>query len=65
MPTGTMPIICTAISTNLPAEKGRDSQNAELDKLAMLQGEKHNLDTPKLQACMKAQDDKAVRASMH
>ena len=48
----------------ISAEKGRDSQNAELDKLAMLQGEKHNLDTPKLQTCIRAQDDKAVRASM-
>lgn len=47
------------------AEKGRDGQNAELDKLAMLQGEKHNLDVPMLQACVKAQDEKAVRASMH
>ena len=26
--------------------------------------EKHNLDVPKLQACLKAQDEKAVRASM-
>ncbi len=46
-------------------EKGRDGQNAELDKLATLQGQKHNLDVGKLQACVKAQDDKAVRASMH
>ena len=44
--------------------KGRDGQNAELDKLATLQAEKHNLDVPKLQACVKAQDEKAVRASM-
>jgi protein-disulfide isomerase len=46
-------------------EKGHDGQNAELDKLAALQGQKHNLDVGKLQACLKAQDDKAVRASMH
>jgi protein-disulfide isomerase len=46
-------------------EKGRDGQNAELDKLAALQGQKHNLDVGKLQACLKAQDDKAVRASIH
>ena len=44
---------------------GRDGQNAELDKLATLQAQKHNLDLPKLQACVKAQDEKAVRASMH
>src|ERR1700722_6446342 len=44
--------------------KGRDGWNPELDKLAMLQGQKHNLDATKLQACIKAQDDKSVRASM-
>jgi protein-disulfide isomerase len=46
------------------AEKGRDGQNAALDKLAVAQAQKHNLDSVKLQACVKAQDDKAVRASM-
>jgi protein-disulfide isomerase len=46
-------------------EKGHDGQNAELDKLATLQGQKYNLDVAKLQACLKAQDDKAVRASIH
>ena len=45
-------------------EKGRDVQNAELDKLAALQAQKHNIDVAKLQACVKAQDEKAVRASM-
>ena len=35
-----------------------------LDKLTMLQGQKHSLDTVKLQACVKAQDDSAVKASM-
>jgi len=48
----------------ISAEKGRDGQNAELDKLAGLQAQKHNLDVTKLQACVKAQDEKAVRASM-
>jgi protein-disulfide isomerase len=48
----------------ISSEKGRDGQNAELDKLATEQGQKHNLDLPKLQACVKAQDEKAVRASM-
>ena len=43
--------------------KGVENQYADLDKLATLQGQKHNLDTTKLQACVKAQDDKAVRAS--
>jgi len=43
---------------------GQEGQNAELDKLATLQAQKHNLDVLKLQACVKAQDEKAVRASM-
>jgi len=43
--------------------KGVENQYADLDKLATLQGQKHNLDATKLQACVKAQDDKAVRAS--
>jgi len=46
------------------SSKGRGGDNAELDKLAVLQGQKHNLDATKLQACIKAQDEKAVRASM-
>jgi protein-disulfide isomerase len=48
----------------ISSEKGRDAQNAALDKLATEQGQKHNLDLPKLQTCVKAQDEKAVRASM-
>lgn len=44
--------------------KVRDAENAELDKLAMQQGQKHNLDASKLAACIKAQDDRAVRASI-
>lgn len=36
----------------------------ELDKLTTLQGQKHNLDVAKLQACIKAQDQSAVKASM-
>ncbi len=44
--------------------KGRDGWNAELDRLASAQGMRHNLDLAKLQACVKAQDEKAVRASM-
>ncbi|MBI3644462.1 MAG: thioredoxin domain-containing protein, partial [Acidobacteriales bacterium] len=43
--------------------KGPGARNATLDKLATAQGRKHNLDATKLQACVKAQDDKAVRAS--
>jgi len=35
-----------------------------IDKITLLQGQKHNLDTVKLQACIKAQNEDAVRASM-
>jgi protein-disulfide isomerase len=45
-------------------EKGKDAQFALLDKIALQQGQKHNVDLAKLQSCLKAQDDKAVRASM-
>jgi len=45
-------------------QKNPEGWNAELDKLATLQGERHKLDGPKLQACLKAQDEKAVRASI-
>lgn len=37
---------------------------SELDRLTLLQGQKHNLDVVKLQSCVKAQDDSAVKASM-
>ena len=35
-----------------------------VDKLAVLQGARHNVDLPKLQACLRAQNEDAVRASM-
>jgi protein-disulfide isomerase len=47
------------------SEKGSNGAGPELDRLAIVQGEKHSLDAAKLQACVKAQDEKAVRASMH
>ena len=43
--------------------KTRGAQYAALDQLATAQGKKHNLDATRLQACVKAQDDKVVRAS--
>jgi protein-disulfide isomerase len=46
------------------AEKSRDGQFGALDRLAMLQGQKHNVDGAKLQSCMKAQKDDAVKASV-
>jgi protein-disulfide isomerase len=35
-----------------------------LDRLTLLQGQKHNLDVVKLQSCVKAQDESGVKASM-
>lgn len=46
------------------AAQGAEARAAVLDKLAMDQGQKRNLDAAKLQACVKAQKDDAVRASM-
>ncbi len=45
-------------------EKTPGARLEELDKLTLLQGQKHNLDATKLQACVKAQDESAVKASM-
>jgi protein-disulfide isomerase len=38
---------------------------AELDRLAMQQGADHKLDAANLQACVKTQNDAAVKASVH
>ena len=35
-----------------------------VDKMALLQGQRHNVDLAKLQSCLKAQNEDAVRASM-
>lgn len=45
-------------------EKTPSSRFEAVDKIALTQGQKHNLDNTKLQACIKAQNDDAVRASM-
>jgi protein-disulfide isomerase len=47
------------------SEKGRDAQFAALDRLTLEQGQKHNLDHTKLQACVKAQNEDVIKASMH
>ncbi len=46
------------------AEKGQDAQFARLDQIAQQQGEKEHLDSAKLQACIKAQNDDAIKVSM-
>jgi len=45
-------------------EKTFPARLEAIDHLTMLQGQKHNLDTTKLQACIKAQDENPVRTSM-
>jgi protein-disulfide isomerase len=45
-------------------EKTPGARLEAVDRLTMLQGQKHSLDTVKLQACIKAQDESAVKASM-
>jgi protein-disulfide isomerase len=46
------------------AQQGRDAQVGFLDKAALLQGQQHNVDVSKLAACIKAQDETAVKASV-
>ncbi len=47
------------------SEKSHDGQFAALDRIAMAQGQKHNVDAAKLQACIKAQQDDRIKASVH
>jgi len=47
------------------SEKTPDARFALLDKLAGDQGQKHGVDMAKLQACVKAQKDDAVKASIN
>lgn len=46
------------------SEQGHDAQVGALDRSALLQAQQHNLDNVKLLACMKAQDQAAVKASV-
>jgi protein-disulfide isomerase len=46
------------------AEKTPAARFDAIDKITLLQGQKHNLDVAKLQSCVKAQKEDAVRASM-
>jgi protein-disulfide isomerase len=45
-------------------EKTPGARLDAIDRIAMLQGQKHNVDVVKLQSCIKAQKEDAVRASM-
>src|SRR3984893_2928653 len=46
------------------AEKTSVARFDAIDKITMLQGQKHNVEVVKLQACVKAQKEDAVRSSM-
>lgn len=46
------------------AEKTPGARLDVIDKMAMLQGQKHNVDGMKLLSCVKAQNEDAVKASM-
>lgn len=46
-------------------EKTREAQFAELDRITAEQGQKHNVDGASLQACMKAQKEDQIKASIH
>jgi protein-disulfide isomerase len=46
------------------SEKTREAEFAALDRLTTEQGQKHNLDQTKLQSCIKAQNEDAIKASM-
>jgi protein-disulfide isomerase len=47
------------------AGKGSDAQFDAVDRAALLAGQQHNVDVVKLHACIKAQDQAAVKASLH
>jgi len=53
-----------ANQSEISGEKTRDAQFAALDRLTTAQGQKHNLDPGKLQACVKAQNEDLIKASM-
>jgi len=45
-------------------EKTMDARFVAIDRMTMLEGQKHSVDVVKLQSCVKAQNEDAVRASM-
>jgi protein-disulfide isomerase len=49
---------------DVDSEKTNPARFDAIDKMALLQGQKHNLDAVKLQSCVKAQNEDGVRASM-
>src|SRR6266566_7350320 len=53
-----------ANQAEVTSEKSHDGQFAALDRIAVAQGQKRSLDGTKLQACIKAQQDETVKASV-
>ena len=49
---------------DVSSAKDRDGEFAVLDRLTMDQASKHHLDSQKLQSCVKAQNDDAVKVSL-
>jgi protein-disulfide isomerase len=45
--------------------QGHDAQFGQIDRAALMQGQQRNVDLAKLQACIKTQDDSAIKASLH
>jgi len=48
----------------ITSQKAQNLQFAALDRLTTEQGQKHNLDQTKLQSCIKAQNEDAIKASL-
>jgi protein-disulfide isomerase len=53
-----------ASQRDVNAAKGQDAQFAAIDKAADTIGQKRSVDMPKLQACVKAQNQDVIKASM-
>lgn len=53
-----------ANQSEVNSASGLDGKFAALDKLTVAQGQKHNVDLAKLQACVKAQDESAIKKSV-
>jgi protein-disulfide isomerase len=53
-----------ANKSEVDGEKTPGARFAAVDRIVLQQGQKHNLDAAKLQACVKAQNEDAVKASM-
>jgi len=46
------------------SQKGDAAQFGALDRITVDQGQKHSVDIPRLQTCIKLQDETAVKASV-